>query len=127
MSAIELSSKMPLKRRAYITGMPRLFIYYNLSRKVNRKEYKTGKGKNTVDKIIELSSERITYGYRRIWALLRNSGININRKTVYKIMGENNLTLPVHRHILKDKIKLETADKPDMVAERDITYPQVQE
>ena len=123
MSAIELSSKMPLKRISYITGMPRSFIYYNLNRNsINRKEYKTGKGKNTVDKIIELSSERITYDYRRIWALLRNSGISINRKTVYKIMGENNLTLPVHRHILKDKIKLETADKPDMVAETALTY-----
>ena len=128
MSAIELSSKMPLKRISYITGMPRSFIYYNLNRNsISKKEYKTRSGKNTVDKIIELSSERITYGYRRIWALLRNSGININRKTVYKIMRENNLTLPVHRHILKDKIKLETADKSDMVAERDITYPQVQE
>ena len=91
MSAIELSSKMPLKRISYITGMPRSFIYYNLNRNsINRKEYKTGKGKNTVDKIIELSSERITYDYRRIWALLRNSGISINRKTVYKIMGDNN-------------------------------------
>ena len=128
MSAIELSSKMPLKRISYITGMPRSFIYYNLNRNnTSKKEYKTGKGKNTVDKIIELSSERITYGYRRIWALLRKNGININRKTVYKIMKNNNLTLPVHSHILKDKIKLETADKPDMVAERDITYPQVQE
>ena len=85
MSAIELSSKMPLKRISYITGMPRSFIYYNLNRNsIKRKEYKTRTGKNTVDKIIELSSERITYGYRRIWALLRNSGININRKTVYK-------------------------------------------
>jgi transposase InsO family protein len=123
MSAIELCSQMPLKRISYITGMPRSFIYYNLNRNsIKRKEYKTRTGKNTVDKIIELSSERITYGYRRIWALLRNSGININRKTVYKIMRENNLTLPVHRHVLKDKIKLETANKPDMVAETDITY-----
>ena len=123
MSAIELSSKMPLKRISYITGMPRSFIYYNLNRNsISKKEYKTGSGKNTVDKIIELSSERITYGYRRIWALLRNSGISINRKTVYKIMRENNLTLTIHRHILNDKIKLETADKPDMVAETALTY-----
>ena len=27
---------------------------------------------------------RITYGYNRIWALLRNYGIRIARKTVYK-------------------------------------------
>ena len=41
---------------------------------------------NIIDKIIELCKERITYGYNRIWALLRNSGINIAKKTVYKIM-----------------------------------------
>ena len=64
MPLMELSSKMPLKRISYITGIPRSFIYYNLSRNsINRKEYKTRSGKNTVNKIIELSSERITYGW----------------------------------------------------------------
>ncbi|KPV47455.1 hypothetical protein SE19_00985 [Acidiplasma aeolicum] len=51
-----------------------------------------------MNKIIELCKERITYGYKRIWALLRNSGINIAKKTVYKIMKNNNLTLPIHSH-----------------------------
>ena len=50
------------------------------------------------NKIIGLCKERITYGYNKIWALLRNSGINIARKTVYKIMKNNNLTLPLHSH-----------------------------
>lgn len=36
--------------------------------------------------IIETASERIAYGYRRIWALLRNEGIHANRKTVRTIM-----------------------------------------
>ncbi|WP_393917162.1 IS3 family transposase [Acidiplasma aeolicum] len=33
---------------------------------------------------------KTTYGYTRIWTLLRNSGININRKTVYKIIKQFN-------------------------------------
>jgi hypothetical protein len=39
---------------------------------------------NIVNNVIELCRERITYGYNRIWTVLRNSGIRIARKTVYK-------------------------------------------
>lgn len=35
-----------------------------------------------------------TFGYRRIWALLRRSGLIINKKTVCKIMREIGLTRP---------------------------------
>jgi putative transposase len=40
-----------------------------------------------VDKIRELIQQFPTYGYRRIWAMLRyRMGIKINRKKVYRIM-----------------------------------------
>jgi len=35
-----------------------------------------------------------TFGYRRIWALLRRNGLIINKKTVWKIMHEMGLTRP---------------------------------
>jgi len=35
-----------------------------------------------------------TFGYRRIWALLRREGLIINKKTVRKIMHEMGLTRP---------------------------------
>lgn len=35
-----------------------------------------------------------TFGYRRIWALLRRKGVIINRKTVWKIMHEMGLARP---------------------------------
>ena len=35
-----------------------------------------------------------TFGYRRIWALLRRSGLVINKKTVWRIMHEMGLTRP---------------------------------
>jgi len=35
-----------------------------------------------------------TFGYRRIWALLRREGLIINKKTVWKIMHEMGLTRP---------------------------------
>lgn len=35
-----------------------------------------------------------TFGYRRIWALLRRKGMRINKKTVWKIMHEMGLSRP---------------------------------
>lgn len=35
-----------------------------------------------------------TFGYRRIWALLRRKGVIINKKTVWKIMHEMGLSRP---------------------------------
>ena len=75
-----------------------------------------------MNKVIELCKERITYGYNRIWALLSNSGIRIARKTVYKIMKNNNLTLPLHNHKNKRELKLLRANRPEMLMETDITY-----
>ena len=39
-----------------------------------------------------------TFGYRRIWALLRREGVIINKKTVWKIMREMGLTRPKIRY-----------------------------
>ena len=35
-----------------------------------------------------------TFGYRRIWALLRREGVIINKKTVWKVMHEMGLSRP---------------------------------
>ncbi|EQD75715.1 orfB, partial [mine drainage metagenome] len=53
---------------------------------------------NIERRINELSAERTTYGYRRIWAMLRNSGTDVNIKTVRRIMNRNHLSLPYARH-----------------------------
>ena len=48
-------------------------------------------------KLIEkLAGENITYGYRRIWALLRRQGIFISRNRVRRIMGEMHLLREAH-------------------------------
>ncbi|MEM0136171.1 MAG: hypothetical protein QXU18_13275 [Thermoplasmatales archaeon] len=57
-----------------------------------------------------------------MWAMLRNSGVFINMKTVYKIMKKNKLTLPAYMHRTGKPLKLEIANKPGMIAEADITY-----
>lgn len=39
-----------------------------------------------------------TFGYRRIWALLRREGVIVNKKTVWKIMHDMGLSRPKIRH-----------------------------
>lgn len=117
------NDKIKIKDACYYSGINRITYYYR--KKHENKEdrrYSTRIDSSIVNKIIELSKERVTYGYNRIWALLRNSGINIARKTVYKIMKNNNLTLLLHNHKNKKELKLLKADKPGMLIETDITY-----
>ena len=112
-----------VKKACYYSGINRITYYYR--KKHENKEDKrhiTRIDSSIVNKIIELCRERVTYGYNRIWALLRNSGIRIARKTVYKIMKNNNLTLPLHNHKNKRELKLLRADRPVMLIETDITY-----
>lgn len=47
---------------------------------------------------LDIISNMATYGYRRVWAILRRQSRNggllfVNAKRVYRIMNENNLLL----------------------------------
>jgi putative transposase len=123
-SVDEMNDKgMEIKTACYYSGINRITYYYR-KRHENREDrrYSTRIDSSIVNKIIELCRERITYGYNRIWALLRNSGIRIARKAVYKIMKNNNLTLPLHTHKNRKELELLRANRPEMLIETDITY-----
>ena len=112
-----------IKTACCYSGINRTTYYYRIKHENKEdRRYSTRIDNSIVNKIIELCKERITYGYNRIWALLRNSGIRIARKTVYKIMKNNNLTLSLHTHKNRRELKLLRADKPEMLIETDITY-----
>ena len=117
------NSGIKIRKACYYSGINRITYYYRKNHE-NREDrrYLTSIDKSIVNKIIELCRERVTYGYNRIWALLRNSGIRISRKTVYRIMKNNDLTLPLHTHKNKMELKLLRADRPEMLIETDITY-----
>ena len=73
--------------------------------------------------IIRLSADRTTYGYRRIWALLRNSNIHVNIKTVRRIMRRNSLALPYAKH--RNRTRRKDLTKPENINilwEKDIHY-----
>ncbi len=114
---------MKISNACYYSGINRITYYYRKKHEnIEDNRHAARIDNSTINKIIELCKERITYGYNRIWALLRNSGIRIARKTVYKIMKDNNLTLPMHSHRNRNELKLLRADKPEMLIETYITY-----
>ena len=122
MAITELNNTMGKPRISRATGIQRSTIYSGLNTIKEKKEYNTRMDNDTVNKIIEISSGRITYGHRRVWAMLRNSGIHVNKTTVYKIMKKNKLALPAYVHKPKETLKLEIAGKPNMIAETALTY-----
>lgn len=80
-----------------------------------------------VDQIKEiLSRPFIDYGYQRVTQELRNAGLVINKKKVYRLMKENKLLYPTIRvHPLERKFVRYTVphvDKPFEVVEIDIKY-----
>ena len=91
-----LRNRMSVSRISKITGIQRSYIYYN--RKNTVKKRKPRISENTINRVLEISGKRVTYGHRRIWAVLRNEGIKINIKTVRRIIKSRNLQLPYAKH-----------------------------
>ena len=122
MAAVEyLKPLMPVARISRAMDMPRSTIYY-------RRSERTGNRKPRVSESIEseikrISGERTTYGYRRIWAMMRNSGIHVNIKAVRRIMRRNSLALPYAKH--RNRTRSKDLTKPEninMLWETDIHY-----
>ena len=75
------------------------------------------------ERIRMIASESPTYGYRRVWAIMRNQGTKVNQKTVRKALKDSNLSLPASKHRGRTKSRnLFRPDGPDQLWETDITY-----
>jgi putative transposase len=46
---------------------------------------KPGKDRPLLERMVKLSEENPRYGYRRVWALLRREGFEVNKKRVYRL------------------------------------------
>ena len=121
MAVDTLKKEMPVARISRAMDIPRSSIYCNrIERSVNRKPRVSGSIESEIKRI---SGERTTYGYRRVWALMRNSGIHVNIKTVRRIMGRNDLALPYARH--RNRTRRKDLTKPENINrlwETDIHY-----
>ena len=121
MSIESLKPVMPISRISRAMDIPRSSIYY--SRIEKPAERKPRVPESIEAEIIKISGERTTYGYRRIWALMRNSGIHVNIKTVRRIMRRNSLALPYAKH--KNRTRSRDLTKPENINrlwETDIHY-----
>ena len=75
----DLKQEMSLRNISRTSGIPLSEYYYRpVKRHIQRLDLFTN------EKIKHIASERPTYGYRRVWAVLRNRGTRVNQKTVRK-------------------------------------------
>ena len=116
-----LKSRMPVLRFSKITKIQRSYIYYNTKNTLKKKKSRISE--NIINRIFEISGKRVTYGHRRIWAVLRNEGTKINIKTVWRIIKSRNLQLPYAKH--KNRTNKRNLTKPsdiNQLWETDIHY-----
>jgi transposase InsO family protein len=117
----EIAAHTSISRACFLIGIPRRSYY---ARKTSGIRIASSRvSTDTVQRIRDICHERVTYGYRRVWALLRNEGISINEKTVLKIMRNENLSLESHVHRnRKGWRSLSHPKGPDELWETDLTY-----
>jgi len=113
----DLKDKIPQREVSRIFGISLSGYYYRpVRRSIQRLDPITKK------RIMDIASERPTYGYRRVWAVLRNSGISLNMKTVRKVLKDNSLSLPPSKHKGRTNTRnLYKPTGPDQLWETDIT------
>ena len=58
---------------------------------------KVGKDATLSHKMVALSRKNPRYGYRRVWALLRREGWEVNKKRVHRLWREADLKVPASR------------------------------
>ena len=114
----DLKDHIPLREISRISGMSLSGYYYKpVKRHIQRFD------PSIKERIRDIASERPTYGYRRVWAILRNHGTKVNQKTVRKVLKDNKLNLPASKHRGRTKTRnLFRPRGPDQLWQTDITY-----
>ncbi|MEM3830227.1 MAG: IS3 family transposase, partial [Conexivisphaerales archaeon] len=91
---------MSMKEISLISGIPLSEYYY-----VPRSRNVTRLDPSIREMIKRIAAERPTYGYRRVWDMIRNGGVRVNSKTVESVLRKTSLSLPYARHSGRSKIK----------------------
>jgi putative transposase len=59
---------------------------------------KTQRDRALAERMVRLSAENPRYGYRRVWALLRREGWQINKKRVHRLWRQEGLKVTEKQH-----------------------------
>ncbi|MGI0131190.1 MAG: IS3 family transposase, partial [Thermoplasmata archaeon] len=110
-----------LSRAARYAGLARQGLYYRPHthpRRIVRPDEDRARAA-----VRRLALDYVTYGHRRVWAMLRRDGWTINRKRVHRLMRVEGLLRPAHfpRPRLPSTGALE-ADRPNQKWYTDLTY-----
>ena len=113
-----LKDQIPLREISRISGISLSGYYYKpVKRYIQRLD------PSIREKIRYIASERPTYGYRRVWAILGNQGTRVNQKTVRKVFKDNKLNLPASKHGGRTKTRnLFRPRESDQLWQTNITY-----
>jgi putative transposase len=109
-----------LSQAARLTGISRRALYYPVRPRSPHRRPDEAKARASVRR---LALRYVTYGHRRVWAMLRREGWAINRKRVHRLMREERLLRPAHfpRPRLPSTGVLE-AERPNEKWYTDLTY-----
>ena len=109
-----------LSRAARMSGISRRALYYPPCPRLLHRRPDEAETRAAVRRV---ALDLVTYGHRRVWAMLRREGRTINRKRVYRLMKEQRLLRPAHfpRPRLPSTGVLE-ADRPNQKWYTDLTY-----
>jgi putative transposase len=67
-----------------------------------------------LERIKEIKGEHPFWGYRRVWAYLRYiDGLIVNKKRVYRLMREHNLTVKPNPRLIAKRVSERPKPKPD--------------
>ncbi len=84
-----------LSRAARCSGLARHGLYYR-PRPSSPRASRRPDERRTRAAVRRLALNHATYGYRRVWAMLRRDGWAINRKRVHRLMRTEGLLHPAH-------------------------------
>lgn len=67
-----------------------------------------------LERLKDIKGEHPFWGYRRVWAYLRYvDGLIVNKKRVYRLMKENNLTVKPNTKLIAKRVSERPKPKPD--------------
>jgi putative transposase len=67
-----------------------------------------------LERIKDIKAEHPFWGYRRVWAyLIYIDGLIINKKRVYRLMKENNLTVKPNTRLIAKRVSERPKPRPN--------------
>ncbi|MGB5931461.1 MAG: IS3 family transposase [Anaerolineae bacterium] len=126
---IEAATKRAKVRRTKVLrwiGIPWATFYRYLRSKPrrSRKRIKTAGDTKLIDRLKRLVESHPTYGYRKIWALCKRSGLDLSPSKVYRLLKGEGLLLPrpQEKRAKRSQVTFEKPDGLNQLWQLDITY-----